>query len=72
MDGSMKARLLDTITSNEEHVRMRIFDGDLQISEAAAELLRIERAQHRREVEYLVGRIVALWKAANASKVQFG
>lgn len=41
----MKSRFVDTITTNEEHVRMRIFDGDLPIDAAAAELLRIERAQ---------------------------
>ncbi len=35
-----------TVTSNEEYVRLRIFDGELPISEAGAELLRIERAQH--------------------------
>lgn len=43
---SMKSRAVQTITSNEEYVRMRIFDGDLPVSEAAAELLRIERAHH--------------------------
>lgn len=42
----MKARAVDYITSNEEHVRMQIFDGDLRIDEAGAELLRVERAQH--------------------------
>lgn len=42
----MKSRSVDYITSNEQHVRMQIFDGDLKIDDAAAELLRIERAQH--------------------------
>jgi hypothetical protein len=42
----MKSRLIDTIASNEDSVRMRIFDGDLPADEATAELLRIERAQH--------------------------
>ncbi len=45
----MKSRTIDTITSNEDHVRMRIFDGDLPISDAAFELIRIERAQHDAE-----------------------
>lgn len=35
-----------TVASNEEYVRLRIFDGDLQVSEAAEELIRLERAQH--------------------------
>jgi hypothetical protein len=49
----MKTKLVDAVTNNEDYVRLRIFDGDLQISEAAAELLRLERSQHeatRREL----------------------
>lgn len=42
----MKSRSVETITNNEDYVRLRIFDGDLQISEAGAELLRLEKAQH--------------------------
>ncbi len=42
----MKGAAVDSITSNEMHIRSRIFDGDLQISGAAEELLRIEKAQH--------------------------
>ncbi len=42
----MKTKDVDFITSNEQHVRMRIFDGSLALSEAGAELLRIEKAQH--------------------------
>lgn len=38
-----------TITSNEDHVRLKIYEGDLQLSEAAEELLRIEKAQHDAE-----------------------
>lgn len=37
---------IDTITSNERYVRLRIFEGDLKIDDAAAELLRIERVQN--------------------------
>ena len=33
------------ITSNEQYVRLRIYEGDLQISEAAQELIRLERCQ---------------------------
>lgn len=43
---SKVCREVDYITSNEDHVRSKIYDGSLQISEAAAELLRIEKAQH--------------------------
>lgn len=42
----MKTRTVDTITTNEELVRLRIYDGDLQIPEAAGELLRLEREQN--------------------------
>ncbi len=45
----MKSRSVETVTSNEAFVRMRIYDGDLPIDEAGAELLRIERAQHAAE-----------------------
>jgi len=50
----MKTKDVKTVTSNEDYVRLRIFDGDLQVSNAGAELLRIERAQHnetRRKLE---------------------
>lgn len=39
-------KALDHVTSNEEHVRLKIFEGDLKIDEAPADLLRIERAQN--------------------------
>lgn len=42
----MKSTSVDTITGNDTYVRMRIFDGDLQVSEAADELIRLERSQH--------------------------
>jgi len=42
----MKTRTVTTVTNNEDYVRMRIFDGDLQVSEAAEELILLERAQH--------------------------
>lgn len=45
----MKSRSVDSIAGNEDYVRLRIFDGDLQISEAGAELLRLEKAQHEAE-----------------------
>lgn len=42
----MKTTEVDYITSNEQHVRSRIYDGSLDISDAAEELLHIEKAQH--------------------------
>jgi len=40
---------LKAITTNEEYVRLRIYEGDLPADEAMAELLRLERAQHTAE-----------------------
>ena len=52
----MKNRIVATITNNEDYVRMRIFDGDLKVDDAAAELIRIAEAQARsaeaREAEW--------------------
>lgn len=42
----MKSKKVPTITSNEEQVRLEIFEGHLPIDEAGAELLRVEKAQH--------------------------
>jgi hypothetical protein len=61
----MASKLVDTITSNEEYVRLRIFEGDLQISQAGEELLRTERAQHdatRRELARAYNKIAELRK----------
>ena len=41
----MEVHKVSSITSNEQHVRLEIFAGRLPIDEAAAELLRIEKAQ---------------------------
>jgi hypothetical protein len=49
----MKSRSVNTITNNEDSVRMRIFDGELPADEAIAELLRIERAQHEATLRLL-------------------
>lgn len=52
----MKSRATETVTSNEEFVRLRIFDGDLQVDEASTELIRLARCQARsaedREMEW--------------------
>lgn len=42
----MRFREVNTVTSNDEYVRMRIYDGDLPASEGLVELLTLERAQH--------------------------
>lgn len=45
-----------TVSSNEEYVRLRIYEGDLKVDEASAELIRLERVQHaetRRRLEEL-------------------
>jgi hypothetical protein len=52
MDGRMK-----TITNNEDYVRLRIYEGGLQVSEAAAELLRLERCQAQERERFLKERI---------------
>ena len=41
----MKTRLVDTVTSNEEYVRLRIYDGAVPLDEAGAELIAIYQAQ---------------------------
>jgi hypothetical protein len=41
----MKLKTVDSVSSNEGHVRLKIYDGDLGIDEAGAELIRIYKAQ---------------------------
>lgn len=45
----MKSTTVETITSNEQHVRMRIFDGDLPANEAYQALWQLEREQRAAE-----------------------
>lgn len=49
MSKQVPSRKIETITSNEDQVRFEIFSGALPISEAAAELLRVEKCQHEAE-----------------------
>lgn len=51
---------MKTVTNNEDYVRLRIYEGDLQVSGAAAELLRLEIAQGQARVRELVRHINAL------------
>lgn len=47
---------VSTITSNEQHVRMRIYDGALPADQAYQKLLELERAQHeatRRRLDHI-------------------
>ena len=37
---------IDYVTTNEQSVRLRIFEGELPAEEGVAELLRIEKEQH--------------------------
>jgi hypothetical protein len=49
----MKSRTVETVTNNEDYVRLRIFDGELPADEATKELLRLERCQHAATREQL-------------------
>lgn len=48
----MKSTTVETITSNEQHVRMRIFDGDLPANEAYQALLELEHSQRKAEWDH--------------------
>jgi hypothetical protein len=41
----MKARAVDTVCTNEEQVRLMIYDGVIPLHEAANEIVRIVEAQ---------------------------
>lgn len=41
----MKTRTVETITSNEEHVRLAIFEGRLPLDKAGEELIDLYRRQ---------------------------
>lgn len=43
----MKTKLVDSVVSNEEQVRLRIYDGEFTPDNAYQELLRIEQEQHK-------------------------
>lgn len=54
----MKARKVDTVTSNEENVRLMIYDGVIPLGEAGGELLRLALAEHHRGTDARA----ALWR----------
>jgi hypothetical protein len=45
----MKSKSVDTITSDEELVRLRIYEGDIPLDQAGQELLALAKAEARRE-----------------------
>jgi hypothetical protein len=63
---------MKTITNNEDYVRLRIYEGDLQVSEAAAELLRLARAQHAAECRRLNEHITGLIKTCEEAGITLG
>jgi hypothetical protein len=64
----MKSRSVDYVTSNEELVRLRIFDGELPAHDAYRELWELEKAQHEatwrqyREYVSAAQAIIEQWK----------
>jgi len=64
----MKSRAVDTTASNEDHARMRIYDGDLPPDQAHEELLSIERAQHNTTRRSLARALEALADVRTAIK----
>lgn len=61
----MKTKLVDTITSNEEHVRMKIYDGELTPDKAYQELLRIEQEQRKSDRFFAEERVKRLLEIMN-------
>ena len=47
----MKSRLVDTVTSNEDHVRLRIFDGEIPVDLGACEIYRMALMQAASDLE---------------------
>jgi hypothetical protein len=43
----MKSTKIDYVTNNDQHVRLKIFDGDIKPDEYHQEMLSIEQHQHR-------------------------
>lgn len=45
----MKSKVIGTtVTNDDQHMRLRIYDGDIPINEAGGELLRLALDQHHR------------------------
>ena len=54
----MKVRKIASVSSNEEYVRMSIYDGDIPLGDAGGRLLELALAEHRRSEA--VGRLTAM------------
>jgi len=50
----MKSKFVDTLTSNEEHVRLEIFEGRISLDKAGEELLALYKAQLDRARQQVV------------------
>lgn len=46
----MKSKKVDTVASDEENVRLRIYDGVIPLDEAGHELVALARSEARRDV----------------------
>lgn len=60
----MKTKLVETITNDEEFIRMRIYDGELNVDQAAEELIRLARAQRDAAIQLADVRLDRLRAAA--------
>lgn len=71
----MQVKTVDTVVTNEEHVRLQIFDGDLNVDDAAKRLIEIERKQHdatRRQMGEWISRAYKAEAALAATKRPVG
>lgn len=59
----MRSRSVDGIASNEEHVRLKIYEGDIPLADAGAELLKLTLANHHR-LESLTRNLYQLVRSA--------
>jgi hypothetical protein len=46
-----KTKMVSSVASDDEHVRMKIYDGDIPLGEAGGELLKLALASHHRSEE---------------------
>lgn len=60
------SKSVETITSNEGLVRMKIYDGDLELGDAGAELVRLANAQRDAALDREASTAAALWRAKDA------
>jgi len=51
----MKSRKVDHITSDSEHVRLQIYDGEIPLGEAGGKLLELALAGHHRSSSLVSG-----------------